>query len=126
MGPFLKSVLASFIIIFLVFKLGAILFRMFPKTPLHRFEILNTIHPLGVLFAEHETAECSAELLAAGTVRHAAQTGAVPVYFAGFFIEGALLGGFFFGFIERGGDRGRRLLGGKRVRRRGGRGLWSC
>jgi len=62
-------------------------------------EMVNALHPLRLLLAVHETAERGAELLAAGPVRHPAQAGTVPVYLAGFFVEGALLGGFFFCFF---------------------------
>ena len=60
-------------------------------------ESLNTVHALWFLFRIHEAAERSAELLTAGPVGHAAEAGAVPVYFTGFFVEGALLRGF--GFV---------------------------
>jgi len=44
---------------------------------------------------------------------HATETGAVPVYFAGFFVESAFLGGFFFGFFQLSGvDGGGCGLGG--------------
>lgn len=54
-------------------------------------ELVNAVHPLGLLLRVHKTAERRPELLAARAVRHAAQARAVPVDLARLGVEGALL-----------------------------------
>ena len=63
------------------------------KISLDSLELINAVHALGLLLRVHETAERGLELLAAGPVRHAAQTGTVPVDLARLGVEGALLVG---------------------------------
>jgi hypothetical protein len=65
---------------------------VFPKTILHRLELLYTVHTLGLLFREHETGEGFPKLGPAGTVCHPAETGTVPVDLAGSGVEGPASG----------------------------------
>ena len=63
---------------------------------------INAIHPLRFLFGVYEAAESGSELLSARPMRHATQTGTIPIYFASLFIESSFLRGFFFRFFQSG------------------------
>lgn len=69
----------------------------------HALELINTIHPLGLLLGVNKAAKSCLELLAARPVGHATQTRAVPVNLAGLRVERCFLACFFF---EVGGVHG--------------------
>lgn len=61
------------------------------NTRVNALKFVHTVHALGFIGRVDEAAECSLELLAAGSMRHAAQTGAVPVDLASLWVERALV-----------------------------------
>lgn len=69
---------------------------------MHVLELLNAVHPLGLLGRVQKAAKRRLEVLATRPVRHAAQARAVPVDLARLRVERALLAGL--GFECRGGS----------------------
>lgn len=69
--------------IVVVVRTFSVYVRVLPEAILHRLELLNAIHPLGLHLRKHETGKRLAELHAAGTIRHPAEARTIPVDFAG-------------------------------------------
>ena len=65
---------------------------MLSETVLHTPKLPYTVDPFWFFLGVHKTRECFAEFWPARTVRHPAQAGAVPVYLACFWVEGATFG----------------------------------
>lgn len=75
---------------------------MLPEAVLHISELVDAIHALGFLLRVDEAGKRELEVLSAGTVRHSAQTGTVPVDLARFRIVSRLTVVFPFSFLGLG------------------------
>jgi len=62
------------------------------ETVLHTPKLLHAVDPLRLVLGVHKTRKRLAEFWSAGAVSHPAQAGAVPVYLARFWVEGASFG----------------------------------